>query len=348
MEIPNSMTMVALQRDGTPAKNARVRIVTESKWMAYVKSGTSLVLDSMLTDQRGQFTVRVPDKEHVRIEIISRGEGISISLDSSRTTASLEPLGSLQAQWIPGATVMIAGTSFSQKVDQNGVVFFASIPKVNSVLIGVEQDQKPVVLSSILLNPYDSLRLGKLEAQRDSLVLDDFERNSSATLLSPSVHGSYWFSIADEQEGGGSTIYPSTANGNAWSLAITDSSAWSGKSITIHYHIDSSSNKGAFYAVMGCTLGNGINGNAIDSIVFMAYSDARFSLTNGYRSLLQGASTSSTGWSRFAIHRSDLDSLGVSSKMELLQFAFSDTDGSVFRLDDFVLYGDPFELLQVE
>jgi len=347
VEIPNSMTMVALRSDGAPAKYARVRIVAEREWMSFVKAGASAVLDSMLTDESGTFSFRIPESDRVRIEIISNSEGTSVILDSTRTTLPLTPLGSVQAQWTPGATVMIAGTSFSQRADSNGLVLFTGIPSIHSALIGQGPDQNNVVLSAIFVRPLDTLHLGKLEAKRDSLILDDFEQRSSETLLEPFVHVSYWYSIADEHEGGRSTIYPSTANGNAWSMAITDSSAFASYSLSIHYHIDSSAIKYP-YALFGCTLGNGINGGAIDSIVFMAYSDAKFTLTGGSHTLIYGEPATSIGWNRYSIHRTDLDSLGVSSNIQLLQFEFSDNSGSVFRLDDFVIYGDPFELLQVE
>lgn len=347
MEIPNSVTMVALQSDGIPVMFGRVRIVTESKWMARAKSGESVVLDSMRTDKHGRFTFSPPETDRVRIEIIHNGEGSSVIFDSTRTTVSLEALGSVQAQWTPGATVMIVGTSISQKVDQNGRVSFTSFPGVNAVLIGLEEDQKPVLFSSMFLKPQETLYLGELQIVKERLLIDDFEKMSRITLLDPFVHGSYWYSVADENQGGNSTINPSTANGNSWYPAISDTAAWNGNSLTIQYHIEASSTKAA-YAVFGCTLGNGIQGSAIDSIVFHAHSNGVFFLSNGSQTLLQGPSTTSTGWERFAVYRSDLDSLGINSKIDLLQFIFGDTTGTVFKLDDFAIYGDPFELLQVE
>jgi len=347
MEIPNTISLVALQSNGSPAVNARVRIVAESKWYTNTSLGVSIVLDSMLTDKKGRFTVPIPDSELVRIEIISNGEGTSQVFDSTQKTVSLNALGSIRAEWTPGATVMIAGTSFSQKVDESGVVLFTSIPRMNTALIGQENGQKPVILSTLQIIPYDTLELDTIQVVSDSLILDDFELSSNVTMLQPFVHRSYWFSIADEKQGGNSTIYPSTANQDAWSLAISDSSAFNGKSLTIHYSIDSSSITGP-YAIFGCTLGNGINGSAIDSIVFMANSNAPFIFSDGSHLLIKGDSTSSTEWHRFAVYRSDLDSLGILSKIDHLQFTFNDSNGSVFRLDDFVIYGDPFKLLQVE
>lgn len=339
MDIPNSITLTAIQSDGSPATNARVRIVAESKWIKNTKTGVSVVIDSMLTDKQGRFTIQAPDTDLVRIEIISNGEGISYTFDSTRTIVSLGALSSIRAKWTPGAIVMIAGTSFSQKVDENGDVLFNHIPRFNTVLVGQENGKSPVLFSSIAQITQDTLDLGTLNIARDSLLIDQFEQNSSATLLEPFVHGSYWFSIADEHEGGNSTIDPSTAEQDDWLPAISDNS------LTIHYSITPSSLEGA-YAIVGCTLGNGINGNAIDSIVFMAYSDAPFTLTDGSHALIHGIST--TEWSRFAVHRSELDTLGNLSKMGILQFTFNDTNGRIFRLDDFVIYGDPLELLRIE
>lgn len=345
MDIPNSITLTAIQSDGSPATNARVRIVAESKWITNTKTGVSVVIDSMRTDKQGRFTIPIPDTNLVRIEIISNGEGTSYTFDSTRTIVSLGALSSIRAKWIPGATVMIAGTSFSQKVDENGDVVFNHIPRFNTVLVGQENGKSPVLFSSMAQITQDTLDLGTLNIARDSLLIDQFEQNSSATLLEPFVHGSYWFSIADEHEGGNSTIDPSTAEQDAWLSAISDSSSFNGNSLTIRYSIAPTSLKGA-YAIVGCTLGNGINGNAIDSIVFTAYSDAPFTLTDGSHALIHGIST--TEWTRFAVHRSELDTLGTLSKMGILQFTFNDTSGSVFRLDDFVIYGDPLELLRIE
>lgn len=347
MEIPNSVTMVALQSDGVPVQYGRVRIVTESKWMAYAKSGESVVLDSMRTDQNGRFTFSLSDSNRVRIEIISNGEGSSVLFDSTRTTVSLAALGSVQAQWRPGATVMIAGTSFSQTADQNGIVNFTSVPTLHSALIGLENGQNPVLFSPIFLQPQETLSLGELQIVKEFLLLDNFENKSSSTLLEPFVHGSYWFSIADEHEGGNSTIFPSTANGNSWLLAISDSSALNGNSVTFNYNVQTSTSSAA-YVIVGCTLGNGMNGSAIDSIIFNVHTNGSFVLTNGAEALFRGLPTASTEWERVAIDRSELDSMGIHSKIELLQFVFADTTGSVFKLDDFVIYGDPFELLNVE
>jgi|GEM_PF-3590531 len=344
VDIPNSITLLARHGDGSPVVQGNVRIVADSKWMYYKNNGTSVVLDSTQTDEKGRFEFTPPTAETVRIEIISEKEGISNPYEPTQSVLTLEALGSVQAQWKPGALLTVVGSSFSERADQNGFVEFTYIPRIKSEFVGEELDSTPAILSPFSLQPSQSLNMGVLQEYATYLSVDDFERKSKASNLEPFVHGSYWFSLSDEQVGGQSTIYPSTSNNDSWILAISDSNSFHGNSLTIRYSFRYS-DSGSSFVIFGCTLGNGINSSAIDSISFSAFTNGEFVMTDGVHPLLRGASTLNSGWQKFTVHRKELDSLNVDKSLEVLQFLLNDPNGSEFRLDDFSIYGDPFELL---
>lgn len=346
VDIPNAITLVAKHGDGSPVALGRVRIVADSKWMYYKKMGQPVVLDSMQTDLEGRFSFTPPDSESIRIEIVTGTEGISHSFKSSDSTLSLDALGSILTQWKPGATIMVMGTSYSQVADQNGRVYFPSLPCLTSGFVGEEEENPLVVLSPLSLQPHQSLVMGELQAFTSYLVVDDFEHKSAATMLDSFVHGSYWYSNADEQVGGNSTIFPSTAKSESWKSALSDSNSWNGVSLRIRYDVNAS-DSGSSFAILGCSLGRGINSAAIDSIAFHVRTDAPFSFSDGTRTLIHGTATESV-WQRFSVHRDELDSLHLDNSLGVLQFVYSDLNGTEFQLDDFVIYGDPFELLMMQ
>lgn len=342
MEIPNAVSCTAVHSNGAPVVHGRVRIVTESHWMANILAGKPVVLDSQWTDSLGRFAFVPPATGRVRIEIVSSDEGLSVVYDSSATEHVLAKLGTVSVQYQPNALLRIIGTSYMATADAQGHAVFAAMPGVHSGLIGQNIGVKPVLLSPLDLLPGSTISVDSV-IHPDSLVVDDFENASAVALLDPYLHGSFWYSVADQNEGGQSTVYPSTAQRDSWSQAVSDSATVGGKALTIRYRFQWSDSTDAF-VIFGCTLGNGINGGAIDSIQFLSVSDGAFDLTSG-QSLLYHGKPDSSGWTRHVIRRSDLDLLGVDSTLGLLQFVLNDTAGSVFRLDDFVIYGDPIRLL---
>lgn len=344
VEIPNSVTMVATHSDGTPVKQGTVKIISDSRWMYNKKAGKSVVLDSMQTDSSGGFSFYPPEAEKVRIEILTDNEGVSILFDSTESSVTLSALGSIQFQWKPGALVTISGTSFSQVADQTGNVHFNSIPGLKAVLVGEEEGIAPAILTSFTTEPGLDKDIGQVQALPAYLLIDDFEGKSRITKLAPYTNESYWFSIADEQQGGSNSIYPSTAKAESWDSAVSDLGAFMGNSLKVEYSIQYSESA-SIYAILGCTLGEGLNGNAIDSISFMALTDAGFSLFDGAHTLMHGYASANSDWQRYSINRKTLDSLGVDSTINILQFVFTDSTGTVFRLDDFIVYGNPFEML---
>lgn len=344
MEIPNAVALTAIHSNGSPVVHGRVRIVAESQWMANVLAGKAVVLDSQWTDSQGRFTFVPPAAGRVRIEIVASDEGLSVVYDSSATAHVLSKLGTVNVQYQPNALLRIIGTSYAATADAQGYAVFAGMPAIHSGLIGQNFGVKPVLLSPLDLLPGTIVSLDSV-IHTDSLIVDDFEKASAIALLDPYLHGSFWFSVADQDEGGQSVVYPSTAQGESWAQAVTDSAAARGKSLTVRYRFQWSDSADAF-VIFGCTLGNGINGGAIDSIQFVSASDGSFELTTG-QALLYHGKPDSSGWKRHVIRRADLDSLGVDSTLGLLQFVLNDTASSVFRLDDFVIYGDPIHLLAI-
>lgn len=347
IEIPNAVTMVATHSDGRPVKNGSVKIIHDSKWIYNTKYGQSVVIDSMSTDNNGVFSFTPPKDEHIRIEIVSNNEGVSILYDSSESSVLLEAMGSIQFQWKPRAIVSIFGTSFSQIADSIGKIHFPHIPRQKAFLVGQQLAMEPTILTPFSLEPNENKDMGIIQALPHYLVIDDFEEKSMITQLAPYTRNSYWFSLADEQEGGKSTLYPSTAKGDLWSSAISEVNSFKGHSLKVDYHVEYSESE-SVYAILGCTLGNGIQGNAIDSISFMVYTDGDFSLFDGTHTLIHKQASTSEKWQRVSIQRPVFDSLGVHAPINVLQFVFIDTIGTVFQLDDFIVYGNPYELLLVE
>ena len=345
VDIPNSFTITVSQSDGSPAANAKVRIVALSRWANLVAAGNTVVLDSTTTDSNGKFVVKNPGSTRVNLEVVTNQEGLSVAFDTSLQQVELHSLGSIRAQWNAKAAVRIFGTSYVATADSEGSVNLAGIPSMRSGFVGIAEGQSPSLLGSFLLNAGDSLDLGLLQSMNDSLLVDDFEQKSVQTELDPWLKGSYWFSIADENSGGKSTISPSTAQHESWIAALTDSAAAQGHSLTLHYQIHYITGVSS-YAVAGCTLGFGLNADAFDSLEFQVHSDAPYALSDGTNQLQMALPTSGQDWETVVVRRADLASAGISGEIGLLQFVFNDSTGSVFRLDNFRIFGNPFQMLQ--
>lgn len=344
VDIPNSFTITVSQSNGAPAVNVKVRVVALSHWADLVAAGKPVILDSMITDAHGKFVVTNPGTARVNLEVVSNHEGTSFAFDTSLEKLELHSLGQVRAQWNAKATVRIFGTSFAATAGSDGFVNMVDIPSMNSGLVGLAANQTPTLLNSFMLNAGDSLNLGLLQPIRDSLLVDDFENNSIATPLNPWFKGSFWFSIADENDGGKSTVIPSTAKSENWLTALSDSDVAAGHSLTIHYSVHPVAGVPSF-VIAGCLFGFGINGDAFDSLKFQVHSDAPYTLTNGALGRMHFSATVQD-WETVVVPRSALDSAGITGEVGLLQFVFQDTTGSVFRLDNFRIFGNPFQMLQ--
>lgn len=344
VDIPNSITAKVEHGDGTPARGVQVRVVASSRWADLVALGKSVVLDSAVTDDKGQFIAAVPDGESVNIEVIADSEGVSISYDSALTSITLGALGSVKAHWTPGATIRILGTSFTQQADLGGHVAFENVPSLNSGFVGVEKNRKASILEPIQLKNGEALDAGMLVAKSGFLLLDDFEQGTVYTYLDPWLKGSLWFTISDDHEGGGSSITPSTAEGDGWLSALTDSNAAEGHSVRLHYQIIPTEGY-ATYAILGCVLGTGLNADAMDSLEFMVQSDAPYEIGVPGKGIHRLPATESA-WEKVILRRADLDSANIQGTIGLLQFVFGSTSGETFQLDNIRIYGDPFSLIR--
>ncbi len=347
MEIPNSVAIVALQSNGNPVAKGKVKIVADSKWFYYKKSGVNVVLDSTETNEKGEFTFVPPTGESVRIEIHSDQENISVPYDTSLSKISLNVNAELKLQWQPNSKVYIAGTSLSTTTDSNGMAYFASVPSLQGIFIGQEEGTSPVLLSNAYIQPGQIVDMGEVVSQVEHLVLDDFEVLSRASKVNPYVGNSYWYTVADKQEGGNSTITPDLGNGQSWVSAVTDSASWNGKSLHIGYQFVLTQDKSSF-VILGCSLGKGIRVNAIDSIVYHVKTDGVYSLQDGTTSFFDDSTSQTMDWTRVSFSGEAIRERSASESMGLLQFLLYDSTGSEFHLDDIVIYGDPFELLLSE
>lgn len=345
VDIPNSITATVLDSNGLIQRNAKVRLVSVESWVDRLEIGSSVVIDSTWTDSLGRFTMENPENGRANLEVATGVLGKLIQFDTSVNKITLEKLGQLKAIWKPGARLQILGTPYLAVANEEGEATFEGVPSLQSGLVGTDNSIS-VLLSTVSLKRGEKLNLGVMTAQTDSLLLDDFERASVYSYLDSWLKGSLWYSLADENDGGESTVFPSTPKLDSWSAALTDSASWQGNSLTVRYDFVTT-NITSPYVIVGCELGMGINFEAVDSLVFMAQSEANWILRIGNTVSVDLPPTTGE-WQRVVIRKTELENKDDLSVIKKLQFDFSETPNGVFRLDDFIIYGDPINMLRVK
>lgn len=193
-ETQNTLAVRVLTASGTPATNARVRLVT----------GTALVEDSAYSDAAGIARLKRPSRDgFVEIEELSGVARENIRVDDSILVGTLqspkEMRGSLSSSVEFPQRIRLYGTSYVASVSADGMFSFDGIPAGEYAILA-EADGEYVYWGAS--NVSSDLSIVSLsEPSLDSVLVDDFEVASGTNRFHALTGSSWWFTSADSLSG---------------------------------------------------------------------------------------------------------------------------------------------------
>lgn len=191
-ETQNTLAVRVLTASGTPAENARVRLVT----------GTASVEDSAYSDVSGIARLKRPSQNgFVEIEERSGVARENIQADDSILVGTLqspkELLGtlSLGAGELP-QRLYLYGTSYVADVSVSGEFAFREIPAGEYAVLA-KSDGEYVYWGASNASSDSSVNVFFSEPSFDSVLVDDFEVESGTNRFHALTGASWWFTSAD-------------------------------------------------------------------------------------------------------------------------------------------------------
>jgi hypothetical protein len=258
VETTNGIEVALLDSKGAKASGARVYAVAKDTWFHAINQGNSPILDSGITDKQGHVTLVIPDSNEFSIEAYREADAVrieSISGTLAQTSLLLQTSAQLSGTaQEPNSVVYLAGTHLSVMSDAQGRYVFSQVP-AGSYGVVVKPRGASASLESVVNLASGDVQVQPLQATNpDRLLLEDFSDRNRMHRFSNITGGGTWFWTSDNS----SSIVPFTLGQQSdFSLALTDSTAWSGVSAHIQVTLGKSST--ARFANIGVNMRTGSN-----------------------------------------------------------------------------------------
>lgn len=233
VETTNGFTVSVQLSDGSPAREARYYLVSQSDWQNRIAQQQSPVLDSGITDKNGL----------VYLDTLRNGSGLEvyaalqsgrIVLHDSMTTEpslALAPSAQFSGSYVGSAQyVYLAGTSLSAPVLPDGSFSFSSVPAGTYGV--VVQSESTLNLDYVADFTAGVGKTVNSETPSSSLlVLEDFNDGDRKHRFASATGNPVWFWSSDSVSS--LLELPQNADGD-FRQALTDSTAQAGLSLHIH------------------------------------------------------------------------------------------------------------------
>jgi hypothetical protein len=317
--------------DGSPVPDAEVRLIDLDRWGRRVVADSGAAIDSVRTDSSGNFRFEGLEAGAYAIAVDNREEGLyraGISVLSAGASQDLgnlslrsleEVSGTITSAGVRPAKVVLSGIGLAAMVDAAGKFSLPKVPPGSYELLVAVADSSGQTWQ----------RAGKVDVRGDSntaglsfqvaprrIRIEDFDDADPFSSLGPLQGGDRWFYHDDSAYGGLSSLDPVAAESNL-GVAMTDSTAWSGKSLLAKLRIGTAGT--TQFALVGVEIAprhglpskrGWVDLRSMDSLVFMAKGSGRVRIQFTTRRMAQetrgtvqfeAAFDLPKTWTRFAI-----------------------------------------------
>ena len=243
-ETTNGITATVVKSDNTPAANIMVRLIDSENWFDKSANSISVVIDSVLTDEKGNFRFNTIAAQHYNLILCGEGES-AIRQALFVFNDSILPLGTIMTQpyaVIKGTVtadtgnvtqVLLEGTHFKGLVSVMGDFGLPSVAAGDFTLFALIESGTATDLTyagGVSLQPGDTAATFGLTAIFDGILLDNFDDKDSLSQLHWITPGSYWYAYTDAGMGGNSIIEPATILSD-FKTAFFEAGAYKGTSV---------------------------------------------------------------------------------------------------------------------
>lgn len=210
LEIPNgvqaSVTVRVTDSAGRALRNLPVQLVAGESWAQRVQAGTSVVLDTFVTDSHGVVRLEVTES---RVFLLARygNQGVHMALhprDSAGYDRAnpmpipMRSLGRLSLKAVQNQELTVFGTPW-RLVEQlsSGLYELDSVPQGDYMPVGVESVGLQMG-QTIVTNKFDTLTdaSAMVFSDPDNLRLTNFENRRLQAIWDPMHVGGYWWTTA--------------------------------------------------------------------------------------------------------------------------------------------------------
>lgn len=223
-ETTNGITATVVKSDNSPAVNIMVRLIDSENWYDKSANSISVVIDSVLTDDKGKFRFTSIASHNYNLIISGEVEGairkeLFVYDDSilSLGTIITQPYAVIRGSVISdtgiATQVLLEGTHFEALVGALGDFSLPAIAAGNFTLFARVESGTATDLTyarNVSLQPGDTAITTGLTAIFGGILLDNFDDRDSLSQLHWITPGSYWYAYTDAGMGGNSTIEPAT------------------------------------------------------------------------------------------------------------------------------------------
>lgn len=223
---------------GMPAVNARVRLIDAKQWLSKVIAGTSVVIESTITDAHGNFALATNPLPPSNLQVDGSNQGILLlDVDKYRSapdhplTLTLSAYATLSGAVdtaITAGQLYFGGSVCRTAIDQDGHFEGVNIPPGIYPLIACPQ---PALIGLVTASAGDSLGMGTMILNPDNIILEDFSQGFDRTILGRILGGGDWFTFLDTTYAGNSILNFQIQSG---------SDAFDGKSLHVKICLNSS------------------------------------------------------------------------------------------------------------
>lgn len=195
--------------DGKPARGASVAIIDANGWIDSVKKNVSPVITSTVTDSNGHFTLDVPKKRTLNIQIDHSEQGVFIpdihSLSVFDYSFKLKKYGSFKTTFKEKlheiSRLNLSGSDYTSSVGAEGDFYFEKISPGLFSVIGIKNDEtisdNLTMCGAVSLGSGESKTDSSLNPSRDRLLLDNFEGKFGLTIPGMVYPEIYWYAVSD-------------------------------------------------------------------------------------------------------------------------------------------------------
>ena len=270
-ETTNGDLKASVQRaDGTPAARTRVLLVDDEDWLGKIAEGSSVKLDSAVTDDSGGFQIRLPKAHRCNLQIDDTAQGaflrgVNAALPPAATSSALLKItlapygrvsGRIHSDNGDAREIRLAGTTYAAVINADSGYVFSQVPAGSFAIVAMVDRNglaQPFLARSFDLAPGASLVDQDLGVSASRILVDDFESGWKQTALGRILGQGLWYTLTDSVEKGNSSVKADVVSG---------SEAYSGSSVRTEYVLGSKLH--VAWAIMGFQIGTALSGNAYD------------------------------------------------------------------------------------
>jgi hypothetical protein len=290
IETTNGLTATAYLPDGSGAAGARIYRVESETWLAKVRDGESVIVDSATADADGSFEFRPwPARSGLWIRSGSQAaffpELNQAKVDSEfQRRLELGPETEYRGRIeMPGGArrILLASTPFAGDVDAAGNFVLQSVPASKYFAL-VELDSGGVLryagAGNVSVHPSQPAADTLILEPPSRLLLEDFEDLDNRGRLGPVLGGGWWEAYDDRFTGGNSLLLsPVDAGPAAFGGAILDGGTGHARALRMRFLLGGSgSERGYPFAYAALHLGSKhYDLRTLDSLVFWARGNGR-------------------------------------------------------------------------